>query len=166
MSAVEIALSWSGGKDSALALRALHTAPGPDVGALITTVTTEYERISMHGVRRELLVAQAGAAGVPLVEIEIPAGCSNELYEQRMGQALARSPLSEAPAIAFGDLFLSDIRAYREERLGRVGKEAVFSPLGPRHQAPRRGVHRGRLPGLSRLRRPGPARRFVRGAGV
>jgi uncharacterized protein (TIGR00290 family) len=130
VSAVEIALSWSGGKDSALALRALRTAPGPDVGALITTVTTDYERISMHGVRRELLVAQAGAAGLQLVEIEIPAGCSNELYEQRMGQALARSPLSEAPAIAFGDLFLSDIRAYREERLGRVGKEAVFPLWG------------------------------------
>jgi uncharacterized protein (TIGR00290 family) len=127
---VEIALSWSGGKDSALALRALRTAPGLDVGALITTVNTDYQRISMHGVRRELLVAQAGAAGLPLVEIEIPAGCSNELYEQRMGQALARSPLREAPAVAFGDLFLSDIRAYREERLGRVGKEAVFPLWG------------------------------------
>jgi uncharacterized protein (TIGR00290 family) len=127
---VEIALSWSGGKDSALALRALRAGPAPDVGALITTVTTDYERISMHGVRRELLAAQAQAAGLPLVEVEIPAGCSNELYEQRMGQALARPPLREAPAVAFGDLFLADIRAYREERLDRVGKRALFPLWG------------------------------------
>jgi uncharacterized protein (TIGR00290 family) len=129
---IELALSWSGGKDSALALRALRAAPGPDVGALITTVTGDYERISMHGVRRELLVAQAEAAGLPLIEIEIPAGCSNEVYEQRMGQVLAELPLRDAPAIAFGDLFLADIRAYREERLGRVGKRAVF-PLWDRN---------------------------------
>jgi uncharacterized protein (TIGR00290 family) len=131
MPPVELALSWSGGKDSALALRALRAAPGPEVGALITTVTGEYGRISMHGVRRELLVAQAAAAGVPLVEIEIPAGCSNEEYERRMGETLARSPLQDARTIAFGDLFLADIRAYREERLGRVGKAAVF-PLWKR----------------------------------
>ncbi|HTX08291.1 MAG TPA: ATP-binding protein [Solirubrobacteraceae bacterium] len=131
MSPVELALSWSGGKDSALALRALRAASGPAVGALITTVTGDYERVSMHGVRRELLVAQALAAGVPLVEIEIPAGCSNEEYERRMGHALAHSPLRETQAIAFGDLFLSDIRAYREERLSRVGKTAMF-PLWER----------------------------------
>jgi uncharacterized protein (TIGR00290 family) len=128
--AVELALSWSGGKDSALALRALRAAPGPDVGALITTVTGDYERISMHGVRRELLVSQAGAAGLPLVEVEIPANCSNDLYEQRMGDALARPPLRDASTIAFGDLFLADIRAYREERLGRVGKRALFPLWG------------------------------------
>jgi uncharacterized protein (TIGR00290 family) len=131
MAPVELALSWSGGKDSALALRALCAAPGPDVGALITTVTGDYERISMHGVRRELLVAQGHATGLPLIEVEIPAGCSNELYEQRMGQALAQSPLRDARTIAFGDLFLSDIRAYREQRLGLIGKTAVF-PLWKR----------------------------------
>ncbi len=85
----------------------------------------------MHGVRRELIVAQALAAGLPLIEVEIPAGCANQEYERRMGEALAQSPLREARAIAFGDLFLSDIRAYREERLGRVGKAAVF-PLWER----------------------------------
>jgi uncharacterized protein (TIGR00290 family) len=127
---IEVALSWSGGKDSALALRALRAAPDHDVGALITTVTSEYERISMHGVRRELLVAQAHAAGLPLIEVEIPAGCSNDEYERRMGHVLAQSPLEQAPAIAFGDLFLADIRAYREERLGRVGKRAVFPLWG------------------------------------
>jgi uncharacterized protein (TIGR00290 family) len=84
----------------------------------------------MHGVRRELLSRQAQAVGLPLVEIEIPAGCSNDLYEQRMGEALAEAPLAEVQTIAFGDLFLADIRAYREERLSRVGKRAIFPLWG------------------------------------
>jgi uncharacterized protein (TIGR00290 family) len=84
----------------------------------------------MHGVRRELLARQARAAGLPLVEVGIPADCSNDVYEQRMGQALAEAPLARAETIAFGDLFLDDIRAYREERLSRVGKEAVFPLWG------------------------------------
>jgi diphthamide synthase (EF-2-diphthine--ammonia ligase) len=116
------ALSWSGGKDSALALRELRELrerSGPAPRALTTTVTADYRRISMHSVRRELLCRQARAAGLPLVEVEIPAACSNEIYEQRMGQALVEAPLAEAQTIAFGDLFLADIRAYREERLSR-----------------------------------------------
>ena len=125
-----LALSWSGGKDSALALQALRTAPGPDPHTLITTVTADYGRISMHGVRRELLGRQAEAAGLRLVEVEIPMDCANEVYEQRMGQVLAEAPLAETPAIAFGDLFLADVRAYREERLSRVGKRAVFPLWG------------------------------------
>lgn len=124
------ALSWSGGKDSALALHELRSMSEPDPCALVTTVTAEYGRISMHGVRRELLLSQARAVGVPLVEIEIPAPCPNDVYELRMEQALARAPLSEAMTIAFGDLFLTDIRAYREERLRRIGKEAIFPLWG------------------------------------
>jgi uncharacterized protein (TIGR00290 family) len=124
------ALSWSGGKDSALALHELREGSGPAPSALLTTITAEYGRISMHGVRRELLIRQAKAAGLPLVEIEIPAVCSNDLYEQRMEHALAEAPLAEAQTIAFGDLFLADIRAYREERLSRVGKRAVFPLWG------------------------------------
>jgi uncharacterized protein (TIGR00290 family) len=93
-------------------------------------VTADYGRISMHGVRRELLSRQAQATGLTLVEVEIPAGCSNDVYEQRMGQALAEPPLAAMHTIAFGDLFLDDIRAYREERLSRVGKEAVFPLWG------------------------------------
>lgn len=127
---VELALSWSGGKDSALALRALSADPGPDAGALITTVTRDYGRISMHGVRRELLAQQARAAGLPLIEVEIPAGCTNDVYEERMSQALTEAPLGSAHTIAFGDLFLSDIRAYREERLRLVGKQALFPVWG------------------------------------
>jgi uncharacterized protein (TIGR00290 family) len=124
------ALSWSGGKDSALALHELQNSSGPAPATLLTTVTADYARISMHGVRRELLLLQAQATGLPLVEVEIPAACSNDVYERRLGQALAEAPLAEAETIAFGDLFLADIRAYREERLGRVGKRAVFPLWG------------------------------------
>jgi uncharacterized protein (TIGR00290 family) len=84
----------------------------------------------MHGVRRELLAQQARAAGLPLVEVEIPIACSNDVYEQRTGQALSQSPLRQAQTIAFGDLFLADIRAYREERLRAAGKQAVFPLWG------------------------------------
>jgi uncharacterized protein (TIGR00290 family) len=125
-----LALSWSGGKDSALALHELRERSGPSPGALVTTVTAGYGRISTHGVRRELLCRQAQTAGLPLVEVEIPAACSNDVYEQRMGQALAEAPLAEAQTIAFGDLFLADIRAYREERLSRVGKQTIFPLWG------------------------------------
>jgi uncharacterized protein (TIGR00290 family) len=123
-------MSWSGGKDSALALHELRQGSGPVPHALITTVTADDARISMHGVRRELLSRQAEAAGLPLIEVEIPAVCSNDVYEQRMGQALAEAPLDEAQTIAFGDLFLADIRAYREERLSRLGKQAIFPLWG------------------------------------
>jgi diphthamide synthase (EF-2-diphthine--ammonia ligase) len=116
------ALSWSGGKDSALALHELRERSGPAPRALITTVTADYRRVSMHGVRRHLPLRQARAVDLPLVEVEIPAGCSNDVYEERTGQALAEAPLVEAQTIACGDLFLADIRTYREERLRQVGK--------------------------------------------
>jgi uncharacterized protein (TIGR00290 family) len=96
----------------------------------MTTFTAEYGRVSMHGVRRELLVCQARAVDLPLVEVEIPADCSNEVYEQRLGRALGEGMLADEQKIAFGDLFLTDIRAYREERLGRVGKQAIFPLWG------------------------------------
>jgi uncharacterized protein (TIGR00290 family) len=125
---VSIALAWSGGKDSALALRALREE-GLEPAALLTTVTEGYERISMHGVRRELLLAQAEAAGVPLVEVRIPQTCPNEVYEARFAEAFA-GPLADVGAVAFGDLFLADVRAYREERLGRIGRTARFPLWG------------------------------------
>jgi uncharacterized protein (TIGR00290 family) len=131
---VRLVLSWSGGKDSALALWTLLTEHQREPGALLTTVTEEYDRISMHGVRRELLRAQARATGIPVVEVGIPPRCPNELYEQRMAQALASSELEGAEEYAFGDLFLEDIRAYREQRLAEAGKQAVF-PLWGRDTA-------------------------------
>jgi uncharacterized protein (TIGR00290 family) len=124
------ALSWSGGKDSALALHELRRTPGAAPRALITTVTADHRRVSVHGVRHELLRSQAKATGLPLIEVEIPAGCSNDVYEQRLEQALAAAPLVGTRTIAFGDLFLADIRAYREERLSQIGKQAVFPLWG------------------------------------
>jgi uncharacterized protein (TIGR00290 family) len=127
------ALSWSGGKDSALTLWTLrHQGIEPE--ALITTVTDSYERISMHGVRRELLSMQAGATEIPLVEVRIPPACVNDIYEARMAQAFASPPLSTVEAVAFGDLFLEDVRAYREARLSAAGKQALF-PLWQRDTA-------------------------------
>jgi uncharacterized protein (TIGR00290 family) len=124
------ALSWSGGKDSALTLWTLR-CQGREPEALITTVTEGYERISMHGVRRELLAQQAGALGIPLVEVVIPPGCVNEVYEARMAEAFGSAPLSGVAAVAFGDLFLEEVRAYREARLAAAGKRGLF-PLWAR----------------------------------
>jgi uncharacterized protein (TIGR00290 family) len=129
-----VALSWSGGKDSALALWALREELGTEPAALLTTITEDYDRISMHAVRSDLLRAQAQATGVELVEIPIPAGCVNATYEERMALALNTPPLDQVPSIAFGDLFLEDVRAYREERLAGVGRAALF-PLWRRDTA-------------------------------
>jgi uncharacterized protein (TIGR00290 family) len=126
---ISTALSWSGGKDSALTLWTLR-GEGIEPEALITTVTDEYDRISMHGVRRELLARQAEAAGIPLVEVRIPPACVNEVYEARMAQAFASPPLSGVEAVAFGDLFLEDVRAYRETRLAAAGKRGLFPLWG------------------------------------
>jgi uncharacterized protein (TIGR00290 family) len=124
-----LALAWSGGKDSALALHALRAA-GREPHALLTTVTEDVERISIHGVRRELLHAQAAALGIELVEVRIPLPCPNEVYEARMEQALAAPPLDTVDEVAFGDLFLEDVRAYREERLAASGRRGVFPVWG------------------------------------
>ncbi len=123
-------LAWSGGKDCALALYELTRGGDAEIAALLTTVTEGYDRISMHGVRRTLLAAQAAALGYPLEEVPIPPQCSNEVYEQRMGQALEKYRRAGVLDAAFGDLFLADVRAYREERLGRIGMRPVFPLWG------------------------------------
>src|SRR5207244_10704473 len=123
------ALAWSGGKDSALVLWTLRRRL-LEPEALITTVTASYGRISMHGVRRELLARPAEALGVPLVEVVIPPSCVNEIYEARMAEAFASEPLSGVEAVAFGDLFLADVRAYREGRLAAAGKRGLFPLWG------------------------------------
>ena len=133
MTAGAVALAWSGGKDSALALRTLRRA-GTDVVALLTTFTDDYDRVSMHGVRRALVRDQAAAARIPLVEVGIPARCVNEVYAARMEAAFRSPPLAELDAVASGDLFLEDVRAYREERLADAGKSALF-PLWGRDTA-------------------------------
>jgi uncharacterized protein (TIGR00290 family) len=126
---ISFAVSWSGGKDSALALWTLRRQ-GREPEALITTVTEGFDRISMHGVRRDLLARQADALDVPLVEVVIPPVCINEIYEARMAQAFASAPLSEVEEVVFGDLFLEDVRAYREERLAAGGKRGNFPLWG------------------------------------
>jgi len=124
-----VALAWSGGKDSSLALWTLR-AQGVEPVALLTTVTEGVERISIHGVRRELLMQQAEAIGIPLVEVRLPLPCPNEVYEARMADALAVPPLDSVDTIAFGDLFLEDVRAYREARLAPSGRSALFPLWG------------------------------------
>jgi uncharacterized protein (TIGR00290 family) len=98
--------------------------------ALLTTFTEDYERVSMHAVRKELLRAQARTTGIDLVEIGIPAACVNEVYEERMAHAFARPPLDQARTIAFADLYLEDVRAYREERLTAADRKALFPLWG------------------------------------
>lgn len=125
-----LSLAWSGGKDSSLALWSLREHDGRLPGTLLTTVTAEYERISMHGVRRELLRRQAELIGVPLVEVEIPTPCPNDVYEARMAAALASEAMAGVEEVAFGDLFLQDIREYRESRLAPAGLRAHFPVWG------------------------------------
>lgn len=124
-----LALAWSGGKDSALALHALR-AEGREPAVLLTTVTEGVDRVTVHSVRRELLHAQAAATSIPLVEVRIPLPCPNDVYEARMAAALAAPPLDAVTEVAFGDLFLADVRAYREQRLAPTGRSALFPLWG------------------------------------
>jgi uncharacterized protein (TIGR00290 family) len=129
-----VILSWSGGKDSAMALRELRRGGTYDVRALLTTVTEGYERISMHGVRRVLLEQQAHALGLPVEVVSIPKDCSNEVYGARMREVLERCRAAGIRSVAFGDLFLEDVRRYREDNLAQVGMRGVF-PLWERDTA-------------------------------
>jgi uncharacterized protein (TIGR00290 family) len=117
---------WSGGKDSAMALHALFQQNDFQVIALLTTITEGYERISMHGVRRELLQRQAQSIGLPLQEVRIPPQCVNPIYEVRMEEALRIYLEQGVRQVAFGDIFLEDLRAYREKNLARIGMTAIF----------------------------------------
>jgi uncharacterized protein (TIGR00290 family) len=131
-----IALAWSGGKDSSLTLAALRADPTVEVVALVTMMTRDYDRISMHGVRRAVLDSQVAALGVPLVEAVIPAAASNLVYEEALAAALAvlREQHPDVRDLAFGDLFLEDVRAYRERLLPPLGWTPVF-PLWGRDTA-------------------------------
>ena len=124
--ALPVALSWSGGKDSALALQALLASPGLRVEALITTLTRDFNRISMHGVRRELLEAQAASLRIDLWPNFIPAGAGNAEYERVMGHAFADCRAHGIHTVAFGDLFLEDIRAYRDRLAAAQGMKTVY----------------------------------------
>jgi uncharacterized protein (TIGR00290 family) len=121
-----VLLSWSSGKDSAWALHEIRSADEVEVVGLLTTVTEPFDRVSMHGVRRQILQAQAAAAGLPLTEVMIPSPCPNEIYEARMVSAMDVAREDGIRTVAFGDLFLEDIRAYREANLAKVSMTAIF----------------------------------------
>jgi len=129
---IPILLAWSGGKDSTLALERLRGDARWRVAGLLTTVTTEYDRIAIHGVRRSILRRQAERLGLPLFEAQIPANATNVVYETAFAGALAHARAAEADLadIAFGDLFLADVRAYRETLLERLGWRGVYPIWG------------------------------------
>jgi uncharacterized protein (TIGR00290 family) len=126
----KVIVSWSGGKDSALAHYELREAGGYEVCALLTTVTGEYDRISMHGVRRALLEQQAASLGLPLAEVSISAGMSSEEYGARMQEVLENYLAQGVSGVVFGDIFLEDVRRYREDNLSKVGMRGIFPLWG------------------------------------
>jgi uncharacterized protein (TIGR00290 family) len=128
---VKILVSWSGGKDSAWMLHLLRRNwPQAEIAGLVTTINECFDRIAMHGVRRELLEAQAEAAGLPLWTVPLPWPCSNETYEVKMRDLIEKAQRLDVQAFAFGDLFLTDIRAYRERQLAGTGIEPLFPIWG------------------------------------
>jgi len=127
----DVLFCWSGGKDSAMALHALRGDGDCRVTALLTTVADKYDRISMHGVRRALLERQAESLGLPLHTVLIPPQCINATFEERMKDALTQHFARGVRRVAFGDIFLEDLRVYREKNLAEVGMKAIF-PLWKR----------------------------------
>ncbi|MGC8824231.1 MAG: diphthine--ammonia ligase [Bacteroidales bacterium] len=128
--AIPIVLSWSGGKDCTLALHYLKQQQAFEVVYLLTTITETYQRISMHGVRLELLEQQAAALKIPLLIVPIPPNCTNEIYEDRMLNTLKQLKDKGIHTFAFGDIFLSDVRQYRENQLDRLNLKAIFPLWG------------------------------------
>ncbi|HEX9080879.1 MAG TPA: hypothetical protein VF768_01305 [Holophagaceae bacterium] len=125
-----VLLSWSSGKDAAYALHRLRAQGDVEVVGLLTTLNEAFDRVAMHGVREALLEAQAAAVGLPLWKLPLPWPCSNEAYEAAMAGACARAAAEGITGVAFGDLFLEDVRAYREGRLAGSGLEPVFPLWG------------------------------------
>lgn len=127
----KILLSWSGGKDSAYSLYELTKSGAYEIAALMTTVTEDYDRISMHGVRKVLLERQAESLGLPLEVVMISKNASNQEYESKMADLLLRYSRAGLSRIAFGDIFLEDLRKYREDNLAKIGMKGIF-PLWKR----------------------------------
>jgi len=122
----KIWLSWSSGKDSAWALHVLRQQGEYEIAGLITTINSAFDRVAMHGTRRELVEMQADAAGLPLIKAPLPWPCSNVDYEAAMKKVCEQALMQGVSAIAFGDLYLADIRAYREQQLKGTGLEPLF----------------------------------------
>jgi uncharacterized protein (TIGR00290 family) len=121
-----VLLSWSSGKDSAWTLHLLRRDPSIELVGLLTTLNSEFQRVAMHGTRRSVLEAQAKAAELPLWIVPLPWPCSNEVYEQRMTEVCQRAVDEHIDVVAFGDLFLADVRGYREKQLKPTGLEPIF----------------------------------------
>jgi uncharacterized protein (TIGR00290 family) len=127
---IKCMVSWSSGKDSAWMVQVLRQQPGIELAGMLTTVNEVHQRVAMHAVRVELLQAQADALGLPLWQIPIPSPCPNDVYERAMAAAVERAVSEGFTQMAFGDLFLEDIRRYREERLAGTGLTPVFPLFG------------------------------------
>jgi uncharacterized protein (TIGR00290 family) len=125
-----ILLSWSSGKDSAWSLHVLRQRREYEVVGLLTTFNDEADRVAMHAVRRELVQAQAKATGLPLWAVPLPWPCSNEQYESLMAQTCAKAVADGIEGVAFGDLFLEDVRAYREKQMKGTGLQPLFPVWG------------------------------------
>lgn len=125
-----VLLSWSSGKDAAWSLHTLRQTDDVEVVGLLTTFNEAVNRVAMHAVRRDIVDAQARAAGLPLWPVFIPSPCPNEVYEQQMRVAMARAAAEGITHVAFGDLFLEDVRRYREERMTGTGLEPLFPLWG------------------------------------
>ena len=126
----KVLFTWSGGKDSAMACHAIQAEGQLEIAALLTTLTRDYDRISMHGVRRDLLQRQAQALGLDLEQVLLSKNATNSEYEEKMRLTLERRAKEGVRAVAFGDLFLEDIRAYREDNLSRIGMKGLFPLWG------------------------------------
>jgi uncharacterized protein (TIGR00290 family) len=126
----KVLVSWSSGKDSAWMLHVLKQDPDVEIGALLTTMNEEFDRVAMHAVRRRLLEEQSHASGVPLWTVPLPWPCSNDEYESRMRTAVAKAVAEGFTHAAFGDLFLEDVRRYREDRLAGSGLSPIFPNWG------------------------------------
>jgi uncharacterized protein (TIGR00290 family) len=122
----KIVFSWSSGKDSALALHGIRQNKDLEIVALLTTVTQDYDRVSMHGVRRELLEKQAKSIGIPLEAVSISKNCSNEEWEEKIQEVLLFYKIKGVTSVAFGDIFLEDLKKYREANLAKIGLKGIF----------------------------------------
>src|SRR3954468_13344791 len=123
-------VSWSSGKDSAWLVHVLRQQPDVEIAALLTTINESAQRVAMHAVRMDVLQAQAEALGLPLWKVPIPSPCPNEVYERAMAAAVSRAVAEGFTHMAFGNLFLEDIRRYREERLAGTGLTPIFPLFG------------------------------------
>ena len=140
---MKILVSWSSGKDSAWMLHVLRRDGIGQPAALLTTMNDAVDRVAMHGVRADVLRAQAQAAGLPLITVSLPYPCSNDVYEARMSEAVAAAVRDGFTHVAFGDLFLADVRQYREDRLAGTG----LTPIFPLWEQPTAGLAREMIRG-------------------